>query len=67
MQFFAVFLDHCQLKIFHFDEKYREIALSRAIQLSTGFAETYGANRVTIEDRYGAIVYKPDLINEVNQ
>lgn len=67
MQFFAVFLDHCQLKVFPYDPEYRDRALSRAIQLSQGYAKTYGAHRVTIEDRYGAIVYKPDLINEVSQ
>lgn len=60
MNFFALFLDHCQIKIFPFDPEHRTRAFDRAKQLADGFCQTYGAHRITIEDRYGAIVYKPD-------
>ena len=63
MRFYAIYLDHVQLKVFPFDPEYRERALTRAKQLAEGFAATYGAHRVTIEDSVGAIVYKPEGVD----
>jgi hypothetical protein len=63
MSFYAVYLDHVQLKVFPFDPELCERALQRAKKLADGFAETYGAHRITIEDRVGAIVYKPQGAN----
>lgn len=57
--YFVLYLDHVQLKVFPFDHDKRAQAFDRARDLADKYAATYGAHRITIESRYGAIEYKP--------
>lgn len=59
MQYFAIYLDHCQLRVMPYDPDYRARSFDRAVKIADAYGQEYGAHRVTIEDRYGAIVYQP--------
>jgi hypothetical protein len=60
MNYFCIYLDHVQYKVFPFDLNRRYYAFFRAAKIADSLAKTYGSQRITIEDSLGAIVYRPE-------